>query len=404
MALRKEQREWLALALAPGVGTVRFIRLLARFGAPGRVLRAGVAELAEVVGPKLAERIRQHADAVDMDLQESRMHTLGVHLVTMDDPAYPPQLAEIYDPPLLLFVRGDLLESDRQAVAIVGTRRASNHGRNMAHTLAAGLAERGIVVVSGLAEGIDAAAHEGALEAGGRTIAVLAGGHDQVFPVCNADLLDRVISHGCAISPLPMGARALKGTFPQRNRILSGLCLGVVVVEAPPGSGALITARYAAEQGREVFAVPGAAGYANSRGPNELIRDGARLVETVDDILVELNLPVAVRSGATVKTAEAPPARQAALDFRTPDSESKPPSTPSAPAPSPAARQPSTAPAPQLSDDERHIIDVLQHEGSFVDEIALACRLPISNTLAALTMLELKGLVRQLSGKRFALK
>ncbi len=401
MELSKEQRDWLALALAPGVGTVRFIRLLARFGAPGRVLCATVAELADVVGPKLAERIRQHADAADMDLQESRMRALDVRVITMDDPAYPPQLAEIYDPPLLLFARGALLEEDRQAVAIVGTRRASNHGRKMAHALAAGLAECGVAVVSGLAEGIDAAAHEGALEAGGRTIAVLAGGHDQVFPVCNADLLDRIIRKGCALTPFPMGARAFRGTFPQRNRILSGLCLGVVVVEAPPGSGALITARYAAEQGREVFAVPGAAGYANSRGPNELIRDGARLVETVEDILVELNLPTATRQRAARRPAEttaSSPARQAALDL------TAPPPPPPSPPPPPTALAAANAPKPQLSDDERHIISVLHKEGSFVDEIALACRLPISNTLAALTMLELKGLVRQMSGKRFALK
>lgn len=404
MILSNEQRDWLMLALAPGVGTVRFIRLLARFGEPGRVLRATVEELAEVVGPKLAERIHAHADAVDMDIQENRMDALDVRLITMDDPAYPPQLAEIYDPPLLLFARGELLEEDQQAVAIVGTRRASKRGCEMAHNLAAELAGRGVTVVSGLAEGIDAAAHQGAIEGGGRTIAVLASGHDQVFPVCNADLLDRVIRQGCALTQFPMGARAVKGVFPQRNRVLSGLCLGVVVVEAPPGSGALITARFAAEQGREVFAVPGPAGYANSRGPHELIRDGAKLVESVDDILMELKVSPAVRQSAATRTpatgTEAqPPAKQETLDFRTPPASHSP-----APAPAHKPTPPARTSAPPLSDDEKYIMEVLHREGSFVDEIALACRLPISNTLAALTMLELKGLVRQMSGKRFAIK
>lgn len=402
MELTREQREWLCLALTPGVGTARFIRLLARFGTPGRVLAASRRELSDIVGATIADRISAHSRAADLELQEARLHEYGVALLTMDDPAYPPQLAEIYDPPLLLYLRGALLEADQYAVAIVGTRKASSFGLKMAHKLAYGLAERGITVVSGLAEGIDSAAHRGALEAGGRTIAVLAFGHDQVFPASNADLLHAILGQGCAISPFPMGMRALKQNFPQRNRVMSGLCLGTVVVEAPPGSGSLITAKYAAEQGREVFAVPGPAGMANSRGPHELIRDGARLVETVDDIIVELNLPPEMRRAPVGETAPAASPRQVRLDFAgtTPPAaqvirKAKPPA-----APAPVASSPKYA----LSKMEQDILGVLHPEGSFVDEIALACRISISEALSTLTMLELKSVVRQLSGKRFAPK
>ena len=400
MELSQEQRDWLSLALVPGVGTVRFIRLLARFGTPRRVLRASASELTDVVGKKLADRIRQHGATADLELQASLMDELGATLITMDDPDYPPQLAEIYDPPLLLFVRGDLRDEDRHAVAIVGTRRASAHGQKITRQLAAGLAEHGVTVVSGLAEGIDAAAHQGALDAGGRTLAILASGLDQASPAPNLPLLERVMRNGCAITSFPMGVRALRGNFPQRNRIISGLSLGVVVVEAPPGSGALITARFAAEQGREVFAVPGPVGYANSRGPHELIRDGAKLVESVDDILVELNIPAAARQPrrqpVPLQTQDTAP-QQEALDLS--GSPSSPGSLPE-PSPLPSAAVP-PQPKPALSPVEQEILSVLHDDGSFVDEIALACRISISEALSSLTMLELKGVVQQLSGKRF---
>lgn len=397
MKLSQEQQDWLALALVPGVGTVRFIRLLARFGTPARVLGAPSGDLADVVGDKLAERIKQHGAAADIELQEGRMRELDAALITMDDPEYPSQLAEIYDPPLLLFAQGSLSEDDKYAVAIVGTRRASAHGQKITRELAAGLAARGVTVVSGLAEGIDTAAHQGALDAGGRTIAVLASGLDEASPQSNIPLLKRVVQNGCALSSFPMGVRALRGNFPQRNRIVSGLSLGVVVVEAPPGSGALITARFAAEQGREVFAVPGPAGFANSRGPHELIRDGAKLVESVEDIIVELNLPANMRQPqpeAAKASSFDNDSSQDTLDFNAP-----PPKQPK-PVKKPAA--PSAQPnKPKLSAMETDILDVLHDEGSFVDEIALACRISVSEALSSLTMLELKGVVEQLSGKRF---
>lgn len=384
MELNASQREWLTLSLVPGVGTTLFIRLLARFGTPGEVLRASEAALEEVVGPKLAQRIRHYRKAVDVEGQIKALAAYKVAFVCMDDPAYPARLAEIYDPPLTLYVRGALFAADHYCVAIVGTRKATAYGLRMAEQLAAGLAARGITVVSGMATGIDAAAHRGALNARGRTLAVLGSGVDIVFPPENADLMQAIIAQGAVLSPFPMGMKPLKGNFPQRNRIISGLCLGTLVVEAPPGSGSLITARHAAEQGREVFALPGPVGQRTSMGPHALIREGAKLVESVDDILVELDVPASARvPQRTVRHAP----------------ETAPSSSAAAP-PAPPARTP--VPIPEMTESEKDVLAVLSPEGSFVDEIALACRLPVSEALSSLTLLELKGLVRQFSGKRFA--
>ena len=386
MALSDEKRDWLSLTLVPGVGTTLFIRLLARFRTPSEVLRASEAALAEVVGPKRAERIRAYRETADVDGQIRAMEKYDAQIITMDDPAYPARLAEIYDPPLVLFVRGGLQEHDQYSVSIVGTRKATVYGIRTTEQLARSLSARGITVVSGLATGIDAAAHRGALEGGGRTIAVLGSGVDIVFPSENAELMHRVINQGCVLSPFPMGMKPLRGNFPQRNRIISGLSLGTVVVEAPPNSGALITARTAAEQGREVFAVPGQVGQRTSMGPHSLIREGAKLVETVEDILVELDLPAALRQAAPVAgtpVPEHPPEDQAAAAL---------------------SQEPARAapPQPSLSSPEKDILAVLAADGSFVDEIAMACRISVSEALSSLTMLELKGLVRQFSGKRFA--
>ncbi|HOQ91207.1 MAG TPA: DNA-processing protein DprA, partial [Candidatus Hydrogenedentes bacterium] len=252
--LTPRQKDWLTLAMVPGVGSALFLRLLARYRDPGEVLRQPVAALAEIVGDKVAREVHGASGQVDIRLQEQLMDACGARLVTMECPDYPPSLAEIYDPPLTLFVRGTLLETDHYAVAVVGTRRPSSYGLEQAERIAGDLARRGITVVSGMAEGIDGAAHRGAIQAGGRTIAVLGCGVDEVFPALHAHLMADIIRNGAVISPFPMGAKALKGYFPQRNRIISGLSMGVVVVEAPPGSGSLITARLAAEQGREVFA------------------------------------------------------------------------------------------------------------------------------------------------------
>jgi DNA processing protein len=389
MALTKEQQDWLTLSLVPGVGTTYFVRLLARFKRPSAVLKASEAALKDVVGPKLAQRIRAYQDVVDLNRQMQLLEEYQADLVTMEDTRYPTALAEIYDPPLALFVRGDLREEDAHAVAIVGTRKASPYGWQMANKLGRDLAARGITVVSGMASGTDTAAHEGALEAGGRTIAVLGCGVDKVYPAENAELMHRILQQGAVVSSFAMGVKPSAGHFPHRNRLISGLTLGTVVVEAPRSSGALITARRAAEQGREVFAIPGQVGNRNSLGPHALLREGAKLVETVDDILVELAVPAA--------------SRQPAHRTETPAAERIPAPTPAAA--KPTVPEPPPAPAPPkvaVNDQEKTVLGMLSRDGSFVDEIALACRLSVSEALSTLTMLELKGLVRQFAGKRFA--
>jgi DNA processing protein len=325
------------------------------------------------------------------------MDACGASLVTLDDTAYPWHLGEIYDPPLALFVRGELRPEDEHAVAIVGTRRPTPYGIRMAEKLGRELAARGVTVVSGLASGIDAAAHRGAIEAGGRTIAVLGNGVDVVYPRENRELTDHVIAHGCILSQFPMGMQPNKGHFPRRNRVISGMTLGTVVVQAPQDSGALITAHAAVEQGREVFAVPGEAGVHASEGPHALIREGAKLVESAQDILVELNLPTPQRqlapqmAGVSHSSPTAPIAPRGA-PIQTAKSA---PSTASPPRPTPP-------PTPPVSETEREVLSVLTAEGAFVDEIAAACRVSIAEALSTLTFLELKGLVRQFSGKRFA--
>jgi len=383
MGLKAEQRDWLRLLLVPGVGTAHFIRLLARFHTPTEVLRASEGALREVVGPTLSQRIAQYTDTADLDRQERLMDEFGVGLITLEDPGYPVRLAEIYDPPLALFIRGELHQEDDTCVAVVGTRRATPYGIRMAETFGRELGSHGVTVVSGMALGIDTAAHRGAIEGGGRTIAVLGCGADVVYPPQNAELMQEIIKRGCVLTQFPMGAKPSAGHFPYRNRIISGMTLGTLVVEAPPDSGALITARQAAEQGREVFAVPGQVGFRNSEGPHALIRDGAKLVETVQDILVEIDLPAALRQRISL----GPPPAEAV----------------SAAPPPPAVGQP--APKREhaaVSSVEQDILSVLSPNGSFVDEIAAACRISISEALSSLTLLELKGLVRQFSGKRFA--
>ncbi len=382
MSISNAQRQWLTLKMIPGVGTTLFVRLLSRFGTPQEVLRAPESALRDVVGPKLAQRIGAYRDVVDVERQIALLGEYGAEITTMDDPTYPLLLAEIYDPPLVLFSRGILAAPDAPCVALVGTRKPSSYGLRMARGLAYDLALRGITVVSGMAEGVDTAAHEGALEAGGHTIAVLGCGVDVVYPPRNAELMHRIIQQGAVYSCFEMGVKPSKGHFPYRNRIISGLSLGTVVVEAPVGSGSLITARNAAEQGREVYAVPGEAGSYNSRGPHALLREGAKLVESAEDIVVELNLEAAQRQA---------PARE--------------PQVPTVPSPEgPATTVIAAPPRPNLSATEQVVMDVLHREGSFVDEIAAAGRVSVSEALSALTMLELKGLVRQFSGKRFALR
>lgn len=403
MRLSDEQRDWLTLALIPGVGTAMFIRLLARFRTPSAVLKASRGALEDVVGPKLAERITQYADVADVAGQEAAMAKANAALVTLEDPSYPLRLAEIYDPPLLLFVRGKMLEPEAPCVAVVGTRRPTPYGVRMAEKFGRELAARGITVVSGLANGVDAAAHRGALEAGGNTVAVLGCGVDVVYPPQNAGLMDEIVARGSVVSQFPMGTTPSPGHFPYRNRIISGFSLGTLVIEAPLSSGALITARQAAEQGREVFAVPGQIGVVNSQGPHLLIREGAKLVESVDDILVELELPAASRTERVASERQhAEPSAPRTSPTRAVTI--KPQSETPHPAPAPPAQQTPSPPRVAPTSEERRLLAALRPDGAHVDEIAQVCRISVSEALSALTLLELKGLVRQFSGKRFAPK
>ena len=277
------------LVLVPGVGPRTRRLLLDRFGSAAAVLSAAPSQLREVpgIGPKLTCAIVQAQQAdVRSILQDCREHQ--IEIIADSEAAYPQLLREIYDPPGVLFVRGSLSPQDAIAVAIVGTRHASHYGLRQAERLARGLAAAGITVVSGLARGIDAAAHRGALAAGGRTIAVLASGLLNVYPPEHGELAEDIRGQGALVSESPPHSPPKSGAFPQRNRLIAGMSLGIVVVEAAQRSGALISAEHAMEQGREVFAVPGRVDNCTSRGCHRLIREGAKLVERVDDILDEL--------------------------------------------------------------------------------------------------------------------
>lgn len=360
---------YIALNMVNEVGPVRVRALLKRFGSPAAILAARTDELQQVegVGPEVARQIRNWEATVDLPGELARIAAAGVEVLTPDDAGYPKHLREIYDPPLALYVRGTLTERDNFAIAIVGSRRASLYGQEMARKLAYQLARAGVTVVSGLARGVDTAAHQGALQAKGRTIAVLGCGVDVVYPPESKALREKIVASGGAlVSEFPMGVPPDRQNFPMRNRIISGLSLGLVVAEAGLQSGALITAAQANEQGRQVFAVPGRADSPLARGSNRLIKDGAKLTEDVDDILSEFAylLPRTPR-GAGV--AEALP----------------------------------SAGGPVLSAVEQQVLAALGTEERTVDEIIRASGLTSACVSATLLALEMKRLVKQLPGRLY---
>jgi DNA processing protein len=279
-------------------------------------------------------------------------------VLTWDSPEYPASLRNIADPPPVLYVRGQLMARDEWALAVVGTRRATVYGREVTRSLVSGLAASGVTIVSGLAHGIDTHAHQVALDAGGRTLAVLGSGIDVIYPAENRKLAELIVNSGAILSEYPLGAQPESGNFPRRNRIISGLSLGVLVVEGTKSSGAMITADYASEQGREIFAVPGSILSPNSAGPNYLIQQGAKLVTTMGDILEELNLTMA--------------AEQAAAREIIPDNET-----------------------------EAVLLRHLSAEPMHVDELGRAAQLPINEVASTLTLMELKGKVRQVGGMNY---
>ncbi len=383
---------WLALACAQ-VGARAGQRLLEAFQHPGTILAASPRDWTARarLTPEACARL---VDAANRDLSavQTRLTRLGIRLVTWDDADYPAALRAIPDPPVAFFVKGTLAEADARAIGIVGSRGASPYGRHVAAELAAGLAGRGITVVSGMALGADAAAHEGCLRAGGRTLAVLGGGIDIIYPPEHAELYERIAATGAVISELPPGAPAARYTFPVRNRIISGLSLGVVIVEAPEKSGALITAGHALEQGREVFAVPGSVNSVQSKGSHQLLRDGAKLVESVQDILDELPEVAAPR-------VTPPPLPGPSWD----DSATAPePASPPPPAPRPRKTAPAPPPpTPALPPEEEALLHLLSTTARHVDQLCEDSGLPPAQVNATLLMLELKGLIQRRPGNQY---
>jgi DNA processing protein len=357
------------LACVPGIGSRMRRLLLERFGSAEAVFQADPAELRSVsrLGPKLAQEIPSHATSSAADDVLSLCAARGVDIILEGDSRYPGLLSRIDDPPGLLFVRGAWQPNDALAVAIVGARHATAYGLRVAEQLAGGLARAGYTVVSGLARGIDAAAHRGALKAGGRTLAVLGSGVLSIYPPEHEGLADEVIASGVLMSELPPLCEPNQATFPQRNRIVSGLSLGTIVVQASERSGALITARLAGEQGREVFAVPGPIDCRVSRGCHALIRDGAKLVESVDDVLEEL--------GPLFETCTASDGRQV-----------------------------QHAAELQLGDIEKQVLCAIDVRGTdepvAIDDLVVDTNLAASQVLATIGVLEMRRLLRRHPGGR----
>lgn len=354
---RDDWRSWLALRMVRGIGPVVYQELLRAFGSPAEVLGAGYEKLACAgVRADLAGAIAAFADWATVDEQLERLARCGARLITWDDSTYPANLRHIHDPPPFLFVLGEFEVADRLAVAIVGSRRVSAHGRRMARELATGLSRQGVVVISGLARGTDAEAHWTVLRAGGRTVAVLGSGIDVVYPSEHHALARAIAKQGAVVSELWMGTKPDADNFPARNRIISGLSLGTVIVEATEKSGSLITARFAAEQGREVFAVPGPIGE-HTRGTHRLIRDGARLTERVEDILEEIAPQLLNTPGGRT--------------------------------------------AVELSQREVDVYEAVTADAVHIDTVILKTGIAAAELLPILLNLELKGAVQQLPGKFF---
>jgi DNA processing protein len=367
-----EKRALIGLSLVSGVGPQRLRALLAAFDTPSDVFRASRTALTNVdgVGTQTAEAILTFDDRAAVEQQIKRADELGATLISPWDERFPNRLREIYDPPGFLWMRGTLPTVERPMVTIVGTRRCTDYGRAQAHHFAAELVRRGFTVVSGLAYGIDAAAHKGALDAGGRTLSVLGSGVGRIYPQKHTGLAERIAENGAVLSEYGLDAEPDSSNFPERNRILSGLSLGTLVVESYSKGGALITARLALEQNREVFAVPGAITKDSSQGTNRLIQRGhAKLVLEVEDLLEEL-------PEVTVTEPEA-------VDAET------------------VSPGPQADPAEDLSGDAKRLYEALTDSPVHIDALCEETGLDPSTALPTLLKLEFKGLVRQLAGKQF---
>jgi DNA processing protein len=354
---------WIALSLLYDIGPIGSKKLLSVFRNPEEIFNAGLDDLLAVegIGINRAKNIREFSAWKDIEKQMNVMGKKGIKAVSLDDPSYPEMLREIEDAPVIIYVKGDILPQDRYAIAIVGSRKPTHYGTSVAENISEELASMGFTIVSGMARGIDALSHKGALRAGGRTIAVLGSGLDIPYPPENKGLMDIIAGSGCVMSEFPPGTPPDRENFPRRNRLISGLSLGILVVEATSDSGSLITAGFALEQSREVFAVPGNIISSHSKGTNELIRRGAILTRHAEDIIEEL-APVLkgfIRTKDKLKI--------------------------------------------EITVEEKKLCDLLSGEPKQIDIISRESGLPSSKALGILLGLELKGAVKQTMGKRFYL-
>ncbi len=358
------------LNMVDGIGGVSFKKLITAFGQPCEIFQASMGELTSKSGisPLLARRITRAPAVIDYPKEIDEAEKLGIKIFTLFDEEYPEALKEIYDPPPVLYVKGDFLSFDQNSVAVVGSRGASFYGLSCARHFSSRLSSFGLTIVSGMARGIDTVSHRAALDAGGRTIAVLGSGLNRIYPPENETLFSQISENGAAVSQFALNTPPLARNFPIRNRIISGLSRGVLVVEASQRSGALITARFALEQGREIFAVPGKVSSETSFGTNQLIKQGARMVTEPEEILQELRYNLNL-------CPEAPDyglARDSDADFQK-----------------------------SLSEKEKSVIKTLCDEPKYIDSISEEAGLDISDIMSILLQLELKGVIKQLPGKAF---
>ena len=399
--LSNETISLIHLNLIQGVGlkTVQVLRDI--FGSTEQALQATPDELRKIdrLSPAVCDLLIQKPVLYPIERELELIEKYGCQVVTRYDAAYPPRLKEIDTPPFVLYVRGELTAADALSISLVGSRNAKDYGRKASYRLSYQIAHRGLTVVSGFARGIDTAAHRGAIEAGGRTIAVMGNGLSLIYPAANSDLAEKIEVSGALVSEFPMAARPKPRNFPRRNRIISGLTLGTVVVEASNRSGALITARLAAEQNREVFAVPGEIFSELSTGTHKLINDGAKLINTVDDLINEL--PPHVLSQIQPQTSPSPVRDIAAEPTRLSPVEKGDTERIRPQAPPDAEQSVSAPPPPDLTPDEKTVFDAIEVPASHIDTIVRTTQLPIGQVSSMLLMLELKGVVQQLPGKQF---
>ncbi len=358
-----DPKYWIALTEVPDIGPVTARKLLAIYKSPEAIFSAPYKELCSIGGvrAKKAKKMKEYAGWEEIDAKLRKLENKRIKIVTFDDKDYPETFKNMEDAPLVLYTKGKTQKEDKFAIAVVGSRKPSPYGQFAVEKLSSELSVMGFTIVSGMARGIDTLAHTTAIKSGGRTIAVLGSGVDVPYPPENKMLMEKISHTGCVISEFPPGTQPDRENFPRRNRLISGLSLGVLVVEATADSGSLITANCAAEQGKEVFAVPGNINSMNSAGTNELIKNGAKLVQSVEDIIEEL-APVLKGFIKTKEKAKV-----------------------------------------ELSDDEQRLCDIMTAEPEHVDILSRESKLPASKVLGILLGLELKGIVKQADGKKFFL-